>query len=175
MFYYLYEVKNNINGKIYVGVHKTKDMNDGYMGSGKVIRKAIEKYGINNFTKTILEIFDSERQMYLREKDFVDEKFLSRNDVYNLRRGGTGGFDYINKLGINTKNIWSKEVATRRSETRKEKKFQQGSNNSQYSTMWITDGFINKKIPKGSTIPCGWKKGAKLSGRPKKYKNSLCG
>jgi len=43
MFYYLYEIKNLINNKIYVGVHKTNDLNDGYMGSGKVIRRAIKK------------------------------------------------------------------------------------------------------------------------------------
>jgi len=168
MFYYLYEVKNKINGKIYVGVHKTDDMNDGYMGSGKVIKRAIEKYGIDNFEKTILETFDCEEKMFLREKEFVDEEFLSRDDVYNLRRGGMGGFDHINKLGINTKNIWSDEVAARRANTRKEKKFQQGSNNTQYGTMWITDGVSNRKIPKHSAIPFGWRKGAIMSGRPKK-------
>lgn len=168
MFYYLYEVKNKINGKIYVGVHKTDDMNDGYMGSGRVIKKAIEKYGLDNFEKTILETFVSEEQMFLREKEFVDDDFLSRDDVYNLRRGGLGGFDHINKLGINTKNIWSDEVAARRAETRKEKKFQQGSNNTQFGTMWITDGVSNKKVPKDYVVPSGWRRGATLSGRPKK-------
>jgi len=97
MFYYLYEIKNLINGKIYVGVHKTRDMNDGYMGSGKVILRAIEKHGTNNFKKVILEQFDNPAAMYAREKEVVNEDFLSRKDVYNLRRGGTGGFDYINK------------------------------------------------------------------------------
>ncbi len=43
MFYYLYEVRNNINGKIYVGVHKTRDLNDGYMGSGKVLNRSMGK------------------------------------------------------------------------------------------------------------------------------------
>jgi hypothetical protein len=97
MFYYLYEVKNNLNGKIYVGVHKTKSMDDGYMGSGKIICSAITKHGIVNFSKVILETFEDSESMYAREKEVVTDEFLLREDVYNLRRGGTGGFDYINR------------------------------------------------------------------------------
>ena len=100
MQYYLYEIKNNLNGKIYVGVHKTKNLDDGYMGSGKVINSAISKYGIDNFTKTILETFETKEQMFAREREIVTEEFLMREDVYNLRRGGLGGFDYINESGI---------------------------------------------------------------------------
>jgi len=72
-------------------------MNDGYMGSGKVIKRAIEKYGTDNFRKDILETFQDAKSMYAREKELVTEEFLSREGVYNLRRGGHGGFDYINK------------------------------------------------------------------------------
>ncbi len=103
MFYYMYQIKNKSNGKIYVGVHKTSDMNDGYMGSGKAIRAAISKHGIENFEKTILETFESSEEMFKREKEIVTEDFLSRRDVYNLRRGGSGGFDYLNKTGQNNK------------------------------------------------------------------------
>lgn len=67
------------------------------MGSGKVIRSAITKYGVDNFTKEILETFDTQEEMFQREKEVVTEEFLAREDVYNLRRGGDGGFDYINK------------------------------------------------------------------------------
>jgi len=79
-------------------------MNDGYMGSGKVIRSAIAKHGITNFTKVILEQFDTSVAMYAREKEVVTEEFLSRSDVYNLRRGGTGGFDYINTHNLRMQN-----------------------------------------------------------------------
>ena len=100
MFYYLYEIRNLINDNIYVGVHKTTDMDDGYMGSGKILKRAIHKYGSENFQKTILEMFDDQEQMFQREEEIVNDEFLLREDTYNLRRGGSGGFDYINKNGL---------------------------------------------------------------------------
>lgn len=100
MFYYLYQITNTLNGKIYVGVHKTKSLDDGYMGSGKIIRRAIEKHGLTNFSKVILEHFEDTKSMYAREAEVVTDEFLLREDVYNLRRGGYGGFEYINKNGL---------------------------------------------------------------------------
>ena len=100
MHYYLYEIKNLLNDKIYVGVHQTDNLEDGYMGSGKLLKKAIEKYGINNFKKTILETFSSQEGMLKRDREVVDEKFLLREDVYNLKLGGEGGFDWINSSDI---------------------------------------------------------------------------
>jgi hypothetical protein len=101
MHYYLYEIRDNINGKIYIGVHKTKNLDDGYMGSGLIITRAIKKYGVENFTKTILEYFGTSEEMFAREKEIVTEEFLLREDTYNLRRGGHGGWEYINKNVIN--------------------------------------------------------------------------
>jgi hypothetical protein len=100
MQYYLYEIKNRVNGKIYVGVHRTENIEDGYMGSGKVILQAIEKYGLENFEKKIIEFFPDAESMFLRESEIVNEEFLMREDIYNLRRGGVGGFDWINSSGI---------------------------------------------------------------------------
>lgn len=100
MFYILYQVTNTVNGKIYVGVHKTKKLDDGYMGSGKVIQRAIAKYGIENFTRIILEQFENSTAMFAREKEVVTEEFLAREDTYNLRRGGFGGWDYIHSNNI---------------------------------------------------------------------------
>jgi hypothetical protein len=146
MFYYLYEIKNLVNSKIYVGVHKTRNMNDGYMGSGKVIRSAIEKYGIENFQKVILETFGDTKAMYAREKEVVTEEFLAREDVYNLRRGGYGGFDYINKFGLNMNGNQLHLNAERHAELSK-----RGGNKAKEMKLGYHDpekrhsGFVNKE------------------------------
>jgi hypothetical protein len=73
-------------------MHKTSNLEDGYMGSGKLIKKAIQKYSIENFTKDILHIFDNEEDMKNKEKELVVINEMS----YNLCDGGHGGFGYIN-------------------------------------------------------------------------------
>jgi hypothetical protein len=98
MYYLIYEIKNIINNKIYIGCHKTTNINDNYMGSGKILNYAIKKYGIENFTKTIIHLLDSEKDMFLKEKELVDDLFINRSDTYNIKTGGYGGFGYINKI-----------------------------------------------------------------------------
>ena len=99
MYYTVYKITNLINNKIYIGVHKTADINDDYMGSGTVLTKAQKKYGIKNFTKEILHVFDNAEDMYAKEAEIVDADFIAEANTYNLKVGGLGGFDYINKNG----------------------------------------------------------------------------
>ena len=101
MYYTIYKITNKLNGKTYIGMHKTNDLEDGYMGSGKLISRAIKKHGIENFTKEILNIFDNEQDMKNKEKQLV----IVSEETYNLNEGGHGGFGYINKEG---KNIYGK-------------------------------------------------------------------
>jgi dissimilatory sulfite reductase (desulfoviridin) alpha/beta subunit len=66
MFYTIYKTTNLVNGKIYIGKHQTKDPHDNYLGSGKQLGYAIKKYGIENFKKEILFVFDNEAEMNVK-------------------------------------------------------------------------------------------------------------
>jgi hypothetical protein len=61
------------------------------MGSGVVLRKAIKKYGLQNFTKTILKYFTNKEDMYLYEKEIVNKDLVYNENCYNITYGGRGG------------------------------------------------------------------------------------
>ena len=92
MFFTIYKITNILDGKFYIGKHQTKNLDDGYLGSGKLLGRAIKKYGKENFKKEILEIHDTEEAMNAAEARLV---VLSKQS-YNLCEGGHGGFGYVN-------------------------------------------------------------------------------
>lgn len=89
--FYIYRITNKINGKTYIGQHKYKDLNDDYMGSGIHIKRAIKKYGMENFKKEILY----SRIQYKATADdmerfaIVKERALGKAE-YNIADGGQG-------------------------------------------------------------------------------------
>lgn len=97
MFYIVYKTTNIINGKIYIGSHISEYVNDKYLGSGKLLFKAIKRYGRKNFEKNNLAIFNNVKEMFNLEVSLVDEDFIKRSDTYNIKKGGYGGWAYINK------------------------------------------------------------------------------
>ena len=89
--HFVYKTTNIKNGKFYIGVHSTTDIDDGYLGSGKLIKMAIKKYGKENFKREILYFFKSLSECYEKEKELVTQTFLEKSDTYNICVGGKGG------------------------------------------------------------------------------------
>lgn len=206
IYYYLYQITCLLDNRIYVGVHKTSKLDDGYMGSGKYLKASIKTHGIENFEKKILQFFDNEEDMYNQEAIIVTSEFIRREDTYNLSEGGkpvgisirrqngayTGRVTTINGTGLHSKDSlekakikskeWRKnhakeatdilkkasvasrlpEVKEKRRKTFAEISHQQGEKNSQFGTLWITDGAQNKKIQSADPLPPGWRKGRVL-------------
>lgn len=100
MIYTIYKTTNVVNGKFYIGVHKTSNPNDDYLGSGKYIKRAIKKYGIHSFNKEVLFVFETQQEAYKKEKELVTSNILESDMCYNLIVGGKGGFDFINRNGL---------------------------------------------------------------------------
>lgn len=106
----VYKTTNLVNGKIYIGVHSTNKIDDGYLGSGRIFRRALKKYGEDNFEREILFDFDSTEKAYNKERELVDKEFIERSDNYNFITGGFGGAEVSEetrkRLRENNSKIW---------------------------------------------------------------------
>lgn len=99
MFVYLW--KNNINGMKYIG--KCQSSPDSkYIGSGKHFKRAVAKYGLDNFTRTILETCDNKEHLRQREKYWLDYYDVSNNpEFYNISANSGGGHHGADYSGTN--------------------------------------------------------------------------
>ena len=86
--HFVYKTINKLNGKEYIGVHSTYHINDGYLGSGTILKKAIRKYGRKNFERIIINQFKYREEAFQKEKELVSAEYLKNNNVYNIVSGG---------------------------------------------------------------------------------------
>lgn len=117
----IYKTTNLINGKIYIG--QDKNNNPHYFGSGKKIKRAIKKYGKQNFKKEILEECKNETHMNEREVYWIKlYNSQERNIGYNISEGGKEGDRKIGneivKNGIY--NFWVDKYGEEEANKRKE-------------------------------------------------------
>lgn len=88
---YIYKITNLTNGKIYIGKHSTDNLDDGYLGSGKRLKYAIRKYGIENFEKEIIAFCYTEDELNRQERFYIrDFNSMDSSVGYNLTKGGDG-------------------------------------------------------------------------------------
>ena len=93
---------------MYIGKHVTSNLDDGYIGSGKILKQAIKKYGVENFRKEWLGFYEDEEELNCMERVFVDQTWVDRADTYNLKVGGEGGSRKGRKFSAESKQKMSK-------------------------------------------------------------------
>lgn len=96
--YLVYRTTNLVNGKFYIGIHKTETEDDGYLGSGKLLKLAVKKYGAQHFQREILFRFTDGEAAFRTESQLVEENRWNPL-CYNIKEGGKGGFAWINAEG----------------------------------------------------------------------------
>lgn len=88
---FIYEWMNKKNGKKYLGSHRGI-IDDGYIGSGKNFRRAISKYGLENFERVILEFVANVEDIFAREQHYLNERNCSKSkEYYNISAVARGG------------------------------------------------------------------------------------
>jgi len=135
----VYMTINLINNKKYIGADSKN--NPDYLGSGKILKKAIKKYGKENFQKIILEECNSNENLFKKEIKWIELLNATKNkDFYNILSGGQGCLNPQENPMFHTNllNIWKdkhgEEEADRRMNILKNKRseFSSGKNNSMY-------------------------------------------
>lgn len=95
MYGYIYKTVNTKNNKFYIGKHEVDHYDPTYLGSGKLLQQAIEKYGTEAFTNEIISIANTPEELNEQEKQLISQyKSEFGKSCYNLAEGGTGGNVY---------------------------------------------------------------------------------
>jgi hypothetical protein len=90
-YHYIYKTTCIITEKFYIGMHSTDNLYDDYLGSGKILRLSINKYGTDHHILEILEFHDNRKALAAREKEIVNEELVIDCICMNLKVGGIGG------------------------------------------------------------------------------------
>lgn len=94
-YHILYKTTCLENGKFYIGIHSTNKLEDGYLGSGKALKRDIARLGKDKFKRKILSFGKSRKELIALEKQYVSDKEVSDLNCYNLIVGGLATNDEV--------------------------------------------------------------------------------
>lgn len=89
---FVYEWTNKLDGMRYLGSHKGT-IDDGYTGSGKRFGNAVNKYGIENFERVIVEYIEKEEDILIKEQHYLDTLGCAKSPLYYNIAPNAGGGD----------------------------------------------------------------------------------
>lgn len=120
---FIYITTNMINGKRYIGQKKFKKDWKIYLGSGKLLKRAIKKYEKENFIRDIVAIAYSEDELNKLESEWIKNYNASQNDnYYNIAEGSVGGNTHLGKTQEEIKEMYEKIINNRSYKHTKESK-----------------------------------------------------
>ena len=114
-YHFIYKTTNLLNGRYYIGMHSTFNLEDGYMGSGKRLRRSLNKHGKENHKVEIIEFVNSREELKNREREIVNLNEIAKEQCMNLMIGGDGGRGFtseqqkLNAKKSKNKIKWLKE------------------------------------------------------------------
>lgn len=97
MHHIVYKTTNIKNGKIYIGIHSTSNLDDSYLGSGSLLKNAISYYGKDCFVRETIYVGESRKEISDYEARIVTEDFCNRRDTYNVKTGGEESYKHSDK------------------------------------------------------------------------------
>lgn len=108
IFGYIYETKNLLKEKYYIGQKSEAVLDASYLGSGKRIKRAVKKYGKNNFSLKLIALAYRQKELDDLETEFIAEyrqKYGTEN-VYNIDAGG-----YLRGANFKFSDIHKKRIS----------------------------------------------------------------
>ena len=128
-------------------MHSTDNLDDGYQGSGTILRRSIRYYGEENHQTEILEFLPTRKDLKHREAELVNEELLNDAMCMNLALGGGGGAGVMTKEQLAKGGQRSMETIKRLRQTDPE----YAAKNSKA----ISEAYY-KAIKEGRRIPKQW-------------------
>lgn len=122
-YHLLYRVTNVETAMEYIGIHSTDCIEDGYMGSGTILKKHIRDYGVQSFRREVIDFFESREELLLAERNVVNEEYLNTANTYNLIFGGGGVKTISSKRKLFEKAIYSNKATDLEINSDKVKKY----------------------------------------------------
>lgn len=183
--HYIYVTKNIVNGKMYVGKHTYKgkeSFDKNYLGSGYILKRAINKYGKDNFIQEILEYTNSKEENAERERFWIQKLNTLVPNGYNVDKGGTGGGVYLSSENSKFIQLYTWENYTEQERQERVQKMKDGLQNpdvlkviSEKSKQWHSSLSDDEKQELIKKQKDGWTEEARQSHREmmSKYNKSF--